>query len=134
MIPAEHLDLAGRALAIALEDLDRRRLAGTVRPEEGDDLAARDVEVDPPDCLVARVGLPQAAYADRRVGIERSRGARSLGCRSRSSGKARRLLRPASTTFVAPAAPALDQPVDDQRVTILSSGLPAGATLGDQPI
>ena len=46
-VDAEHADLAVGARAEALEDLDRRRLAGAVRPEEGEDLAALDLEVDP---------------------------------------------------------------------------------------
>ena len=40
-VDAQHLDLARVALAVALEDLDRRRLAGAVGPEESEDLAAR---------------------------------------------------------------------------------------------
>ena len=43
---AEHADLAAAALAVALEDLDRRRLAGPVGAEEGEDLAGIDLEVD----------------------------------------------------------------------------------------
>ena len=39
-VDAEHLDLARVALAVALEDLDRRRLAGAVRAEQAEDLAA----------------------------------------------------------------------------------------------
>ena len=38
-VEAEHLDLAGVAVAVALEDLDGRRLAGAVRAEQAEDLA-----------------------------------------------------------------------------------------------
>jgi hypothetical protein len=38
-IAAEHADLAAVTRAIALEDLDRRRLAGAVGPEKPEDLA-----------------------------------------------------------------------------------------------
>ena len=46
-IVSEHAHLAGVALAVALEDLDGRRLAGAVRPEEAEDLSLLDREVDP---------------------------------------------------------------------------------------
>ena len=55
------LHLAGVALPVALEDLDRRRLAGAVRAEQPEDLAGRDLEVDPAHRLDAVVGLAQAA-------------------------------------------------------------------------
>ena len=45
-VEAEHADLAAVRAAVALEDLDRRRLAGAVRPEQREDLAARDAQVD----------------------------------------------------------------------------------------
>ena len=60
-ILAEHLDVARVAVAVALEDLDRRRLAGAVRPEQPEHLAGADLEVDAPDRLVRAVALPQPA-------------------------------------------------------------------------
>ena len=42
------------ALAVALEDLDRRRLAGAVGAEEAEDLAGGDLEVDAAHRLAAR--------------------------------------------------------------------------------
>jgi len=45
-VDAEHLDGAAVAVAVALEDLDRRRLAGTVRPQQPEDLSRLDREVD----------------------------------------------------------------------------------------
>ena len=36
-------------VAVALEDLHGRRLAGPVGPEQAEHLAARDLECDPPD-------------------------------------------------------------------------------------
>ena len=59
------LDLAGVSLPVALEDLDRRRLAGAVRAEQAEHLARRDLEVDAAHGLDPVVGLPQAADGDR---------------------------------------------------------------------
>ncbi len=64
-VEAEHGDLAAVALPVALEDLDRRRLAGAVRAEQAEDLAGRDLEVDPAHRLDAVVRLAQAADGDR---------------------------------------------------------------------
>jgi uncharacterized protein (DUF2141 family) len=66
-IDAEHADLAGGARAEALEDLDRRRLARAVRPEEGEDLAALHLEVDPGDRVQVAVALLQPANGDDRL-------------------------------------------------------------------
>src|SRR5262249_11306831 len=63
-VGAEHLDVAGAAVAIALEDLDRRRLAGAVRTEQAEDLSGPDLEVDPAQCLDAAVALAEAADGD----------------------------------------------------------------------
>src|SRR5207247_3988819 len=60
-IVAENAHFAGVALAVALEDLDRRRLAGAVRSEHAEDLSLLDREVNPPDRLEVPVGLAQAA-------------------------------------------------------------------------
>src|SRR5581483_9569491 len=51
--------------AVALEDLDRRRLARAVRAEEPEDLARLDREVDPAHRLEVPVRLAQAADLDR---------------------------------------------------------------------
>ena len=66
-IDAEHAHLAGVAGAVALEDLDRGRLARAVRSDEGEDLAGADLEIDPPHRLEAVVGLAQALDADHRL-------------------------------------------------------------------
>src|SRR6185503_12468790 len=69
-VVSEDADLAGVRRAVALEDLDERRLAGPVRPEDGEHLAAADVEVDAVERLRdAVVGLAQAAHADRRGAV-----------------------------------------------------------------
>ena len=57
--------LARVARAVALEDLDRRRLAGAVRAEQAEDLALLDLEVDAAHRLERAVRLPQAADGDR---------------------------------------------------------------------
>jgi len=82
-IVAEHLDLARAGLAKALQDFDRRRLAGPVGAEEGEDLAAPDLQVDPADRLVVVVALAQPADRDDRVrhcihGVAHRRGAPAL--------------------------------------------------------
>ena len=74
-VEPEHLHLAAVARAVALEDLDRRRLAGAVRPEQAEHLAARDLEVDPAQRLDAVVGLAQPA--DAIAGVTQSAPAQS---------------------------------------------------------
>ena len=66
-IDAEHADLARRAQAVALEDLDGRRLAGAVRAEQGEGLTAGDVEVDAVDGDDAAVRLAQSADPHRGI-------------------------------------------------------------------
>ncbi len=61
----EHRHLACRPSAVALENLDRRRLAGAVRAEQAEHLALVDVEVDPADGFEIAVGLVEAANGDR---------------------------------------------------------------------
>src|SRR5690606_28308745 len=58
-------DGSGRRRDQPADDADQRGLAGAVRAEQREYLAAGDVEVYGFQCLVAgRVGLLQAAYAD----------------------------------------------------------------------
>ena len=64
-VDAQDADLARAPLAIALEDLDRGRLPGAVGPEEREDLAGGDRQVDAADGLVRAVRLAQAADLDR---------------------------------------------------------------------
>src|SRR5262249_53688031 len=66
-IDSEHAHLAGRAGAETLEDLDRRRLAGAVRAEEREDLAALDLEVDPRDRFEPAIALAQPPDRDHRL-------------------------------------------------------------------
>src|SRR5581483_1886315 len=66
-IGSEHAHVAVAALAKALEDLDRRRLPGAVRAEEGEDLSAVDLEVDAGDGVQVAVALAQPADADDHV-------------------------------------------------------------------
>ena len=58
---AEHLDLAGVGLGQALADLDRRRLAGAVGPEQAEALAGADLEVEAVDRDDVFVGFSQVA-------------------------------------------------------------------------
>src|SRR5205823_4994151 len=65
-VDAEDLHVAGIPAAVALEDLDGRRLARAVRAEQGEDLAGLDREVDPAERLVVAVALPEARHDDGR--------------------------------------------------------------------
>src|SRR5207249_2992622 len=65
-IEAEHVDTAAVALAVALEDLDGRRLAGAIWSEQAEDLAFVDVEADAAHGFVGPVGLAQVVDEDRR--------------------------------------------------------------------
>jgi hypothetical protein len=49
---------------VALEDLDGGRLAGPVRAEQEEDLAARNLEADAAHRLGLAIGLAQIAYLD----------------------------------------------------------------------
>ncbi len=73
-IDAEHGGRPAVRDAQALEDLDRRRLAGAVRPEQAEHLAGGDVEVDPVDGEDLAVALDQAANVDDRRRGDRPRG------------------------------------------------------------
>ena len=55
---------AAVALPVALEDLDRGRLAGAVRPEEAEDLALLDGEADPRNRLVGAVALAELVHLE----------------------------------------------------------------------
>ena len=65
----QHRDRAGVSLAVALEDLHRRGLPGSVRPEQGQDLPSANLEVDAPDGDEGPVGLGQSRHRDGDVVI-----------------------------------------------------------------
>src|SRR5581483_1532743 len=81
-ILAEHLHVAAVARAVALEDLDGRRLAGAVRAEQAEHLAGTDLEVDPAHRLVLAVALAQTAHAHCCGHSSTSANAPVLNCRS----------------------------------------------------
>ena len=66
-IGPEDADRSAIGSPVALEDLDRRRLAGAVRPEERERLAAGDPERDAVDDRPAAVALDEPLDLDRRV-------------------------------------------------------------------
>ena len=66
-VDAEHGDVAAVAPPVALEDLHRRRLAGAVGPQQGEHLAAPDLEVDAAHGLQIPVGLLEPAHLDSDV-------------------------------------------------------------------
>jgi hypothetical protein len=63
-VDAEHAHLPGRAHPEALQDLDGGGLAGAVRSQQRDDLAAVDAEVDPLEHVPRPVAHVQAADVD----------------------------------------------------------------------
>ena len=64
-VVAVHRHRAARRIDDAADDVDQRGLAGAVRPEQGEDLAVRDVEIDVLERLEARrVGLRQVRDGD----------------------------------------------------------------------
>jgi hypothetical protein len=63
----EHLDLAAVRGRQSLDDLERRRLARAVRPEQPEHLAPGDVEVDVVHREDLRVALSQAADPKREL-------------------------------------------------------------------
>ena len=65
-MPGDCADLAVVAGPVALENLDRGGLARPVRPEQREDLAVPDRQVDAPDNLCALVGLHQTANIHRK--------------------------------------------------------------------
>src|SRR5262249_39719735 len=65
-IVPQHGDLSAAALAVALEDLHGGRLAGPVRPQQPEHLAAMNVDVDPAHGLELAVALDEVAHLDRR--------------------------------------------------------------------
>ena len=69
-IDAEHAHVAAVALAKALEDLDRRRLARPVGAEEGEDLAALHAQRQAAHGLDVAVGLAQPVDLDRGLGAD----------------------------------------------------------------
>ena len=62
---AADLGRAGRGRDQPAGDLHERRLAGSVRPEEPDQLALADLEVDAAECLDRPVSLGQPAGGER---------------------------------------------------------------------
>ena len=69
-VDAERLDAPGAARAEALEDLDRRRLAGAVGAEQREHLALLHLEADVVHGHGVAVGLGQVLHGDRRHGGE----------------------------------------------------------------
>ncbi len=70
-IEAQHLHRATVRVAVPLEDLDGRRLAGPVRAEEREQLAPADLERDAREHRTAVVCLAQVPDPDRGVGAPR---------------------------------------------------------------
>jgi hypothetical protein len=65
-VVAEHADAAAGAPPVALEDLDRRRLASPVRAEQAEHLAARDLEGETADGVDVAIALAEVGNLDRR--------------------------------------------------------------------
>ena len=77
-IEAQHVDRAAARLGEAQQHQDGRRLAGAVRPQQAEDLAAPDVEIDGIDRAGRAIALHQPADFNDVVGHRgRSTGGRS---------------------------------------------------------
>ena len=68
-IEAGHHDLALVCLPVTLEDLQHRRLASAVRPEQGEDLPVPDGKAHSRHGLVGAIALPQVLYDDSVHGL-----------------------------------------------------------------
>ena len=75
-IGAEHRHGASVAASVALEDLDRRRLAGAVRAEQREDLSLADLEAHASQRLVPAVALAGGPRRRRRSQLELADAAR----------------------------------------------------------
>src|ERR1019366_3876723 len=110
-VTIEHAHLSRVAGSVALEDLDRRRLARTVGPEKRKHLSRVDLEVDPANNLVLAIGLAQPADGDRRLCVEGTGHPATVLSRARgASGVFRRL--PGSSARVCGSRPLLDRHLD----------------------
>ena len=89
-VGAEHRHGAAVAAAVALEDLDRRRLAGAVRAEQREDLALADLEADAAQRLVPAVALAEVLDDDGLAVTARARGRRRRGTPARGRRRSRR--------------------------------------------
>ena len=67
-VDAQDPDVAAIRPAVALDDLDGRRLAGPIGAEEGEDLAAADLEGEPAKDCPTVVALAKTVDLDRRGG------------------------------------------------------------------
>ncbi len=99
---------------MALEDFDGRRLPGAVGSEEGEDLAARQTQVDAPDRFEAVVGHARPRNLDHNVSSIRSCPGKSI--RDREFVRHRRSRRfwrglPEPDPFVQPAQGSRGPPV-----------------------
>ena len=81
--PARDPDVAGGRVEDAHDDVEERRLAGAVRPDEADDRPARDLEVDLLDRDEAAERLGHLSGVEDQV--RRLRGGRRLGHQSPSA-------------------------------------------------
>ena len=66
-VEPEHLGVTAVTRPVALEDLDRRRLPGAVRPEQRDDLARLDLEGDTSQRVASAIALDQTFDANARL-------------------------------------------------------------------
>src|SRR5207302_467770 len=77
------LPFGGGSPAVALEHLDGRRLSGAVGAEEGEDLTARDAQVDAAHDLEAVIGHTKASDLDHIADRRRAHGSRAYTAASR---------------------------------------------------
>jgi hypothetical protein len=99
-VGSEDADGAAISVSVALDDLDGRRLAGAVRPQQGDDLAGAHLERDTVDDGAAAIALRDVLDGDRRTAGGHARhvsGSCRSAARTRVGHRAADLPRPDDT-------------------------------------
>src|SRR5262249_35464480 len=128
-VDAEDGHVAGVALPVTLEDLDRRRLACAVRAEQAEDLAGADLEAHSLQRDVRAVRLAEGAHLDG----ERRRGARLRRRLERRGGRVHRPSGRSMTTMPAGGNRGSGPPVSSAAIRLQSGWWPTTTTRPARP-
>ena len=112
-VEAQHVDRAAAGLGEPEHHQDGRRLARAVGPEQAEDLAAADAEVDRIDRAGRSVELQQAAGFDDIVGLE------GVAHRRRLYRRPKRATAPSSTSSATAMMPMPTMPHSVEVVTVM---------------